>query len=713
MPPRSDTAPYTLVICEKPDAAKRIAEALKEKDLAETGIGRVKTFTLTYCGKTYVVCSAIGHLYSVSDPAQKRYVYPVFDVEWFPINLIDKKRTDVSRRISVIKKLAEKADSFINACDFDLEGETIGYNVLKYICGEKQSGALRAKFSTLTEAELKEAFRTAEEGLGDGLARAGRTRHTVDFIFGVNLSRALSESYHVSNRGYRVITVGRVQGPTLSYTVDREVEIRTFVPAPFWHLYAELDKDGVTLVAEYEKKRILQRSEVRSIEAGCRGKDGVVTQLSRSVFRQSPPTPFNTGALQKEAYRVFGYAPSQTLRIAERLYLDALISYPRTSSQKLPSSIGYRNILSGLQRNRVYGKHAEEILKGRLVPNQGAKVDPAHPAIYPTGELPKRTLASTESRVYDLIVRRFFAVFGEVALRERVSAAIDIGGYVFKISGRRTLEEGWLKYYGRYTGVENVSVPDLVEGEHLTLLSLVSEEKFDQPPPRFNQSSLLDKMEKEEIGTKATRADTIKTLYDRGYVTGRSITATEIAFSVVETMEKYSPRIISTGMTRSIEEHLEKIETGEMNEAEVIQEAVDQIYESLRAIKNAEKEVGSKIAKAVITTVREQNRLSPCPVCKTGTLSIIRSKKTRKRFVGCSSYNEGCRASAPLPQRGSIQFYGKTCPTCGWPIIYVRFGRMPWKLCVNINCESKKKKTRRKKKDNDELSTLQKRSSRK
>lgn len=705
MPLPPDTTPYTLVVCEKPDAAKRIAEALTEKDLSQTGQGKVKIFTLTNGGKRYVICSAIGHLYTVSDPSQKRYVYPVFDVEWFPTNIVDKKRSDISRRIAVIKKFAEKADTFINACDFDLEGETIGYNVLKYACGEKQDEALRAKFSTLTEAELKEAFRTAERGLGDGLARAGRTRHVVDFIFGVNLSRALSESYHEANKGYRVITIGRVQGPTLSYAVDREVEIRTFVPAPFWHLYAELDKDGVTLVAEYEKKRILELTEVRKIEDDCKGKDGVITKLVKSVFRQSSPTPFNIGDLQKEAYRVFGYAPSQTLRIAERLYLDALISYPRTSSQKLPPSIDYKKILSGLQRNRAYSKDAGEVLKSKLVPNQGAKDDPAHPAIYPTGELPKRALYSTENRLYDLIVRRFFAVFGEVALRERVSATIDIGGYIFKTSGRRTLEKGWLKYYGKYSGMEDKSLPDLAEGEHLALLSLVSEEKFDQPLPRYNQSSLLEKMENEEIGTKATRADIIKTLYDRGYFTGRSITATEIAFSVVETMEEYSPRIISTDMTRRIEEHLETIETGKMNEDEVIQEAADQIYESLYAIKNVEKEIGGKMAQAVFTTVREQNRLGPCPVCKTGTLSKIRSKKTRKRFVGCSNYSKGCRASAPLPQKGTITVTNKTCSTCGWPIVYVRLGRIPWRLCVNINCESKKKVKK------DKVPALQKRSS--
>ncbi len=686
-----DLTHYTLVVCEKPDAARRIAEALKESDLATVVKKRVKIFTFNRGGKPYVVCSAVGHLYTVGDPAMKRGVYPIFDLEWFPTDMLDKK-SNVSQRIGVIRDLAEKADFFINACDFDLEGETIGYNVLKYACGEKQSESLRAKFSTLTEDDLREAFRTAERSVGDGLARAGRTRHMVDFIFGVNLSRALSESHYMSTSRYRVITVGRVQGPTLSYVVDREVEIRTFVPTPYWSVSAELDKDGATLIVEYEKKRIEQLSEVRKIEEGCRGRKGVVTNVTKSVFKEPPPPPFNIGDLQKEAYRVFSYSPSQTLRIAERLYLDALISYPRTSSQKIPPSIGYRKILEGLKRNSVYREAAGQVLMGKLMPRQGEKDDPAHPAIYPTGELPKRTLLSTESRLYDLIVKRFFAVFGEAALRERVSAAVDIGGYVFKIFGRHTLKAGWLKYYGKYSGVEDRSIPDLVEGEDLTLLSVISEEKFDQPPFRYNPSSLLEKMEKEEIGTKATRADTVKTLYDRSYLTGNSITATDIAFSVVETMEKYSPQIISTDMTRRIEEHLEKIERNEMSEEQVIQESVDQIFESLYAIKNAEGDVGSKMAQAVITTVREQNRLGPCPLCKTGTLSVIRSKKTGKRFVGCSNYREGCRASAPLPQKGRLKIIGKACSVCGWPVVYVRFGRIPWRLCVNINCESKKKK---------------------
>lgn len=711
--------PYTLVICEKPDAAQRIADALKEDDLKQSSYGKVKTFTLTYRGSRYVICSALGHLYSIGDPSQKRHIYPVFDVEWFPTYKIDKKRSYTAQRIETIHRLAAGADSFINACDFDLEGETIGYNILKYACGEKQGNALRAKFSTLTEEELREAFQTASRGLGEGLAQAGRTRHAVDFIFGINLSRALSESYYASNKRYRVVTIGRVQGPTLSYAVKREIEIRTFVPTPFWTLTAELDKNGTVLTAEYEKRRVEQLAEVKQITEACRGKTGTVSKITRSRFQQSPPTPFDIGDLQKEAYRVFGYSPSQTLKIAERLYLDALISYPRTSSQKLPPSINYRKILSGLQRNREYSREAEEISGGRLQPHEGAKTDPAHPAIYPTGELPRRALTSTEKQLYDLVVRRFLSVFGEYALREGVSATIDIAGYLFKIYGRLTLREGWLKYYRRYTGTEDRAIPDVAEGEELPVLRVIPKEKFDQPPPRYNQSSLLEKMETEEIGTKATRADIIKTLYDRGYLAERSIVATDLAFSVVELMEKHSPRIISTDMTRRIEEHLRRIEQGEIDEEQVIQEAVDQLYESLTTIKDAEEEIGEAMTEAITKTVREMNTLGPCPTCKTGTLRVIRSKKTHKRFVGCSNYQQQrCNASAPLPQKGTLTIPGKSCSTCGWPIVYVRFGRYPWRLCINMNCptkeKEKKEKKKEKKKENEtprKMPTMRKRSS--
>ncbi|MBI2183664.1 MAG: DNA topoisomerase I [Thaumarchaeota archaeon] len=683
---------YNLVICEKPDAARRVAEALGDGKPSRLNIGDVEVFVIQKNeGESYVICSALGHLYTVTDPWGAKTTYPVLDVEWAPVHLVDKK-PQIGRRIRVIEDLAKSAKLFVHACDYDLEGETIGYNILKYACGGKVD-ALRAKFSTLTSEELREAFSTLKPGLGLRLAEAGRTRHVIDFIWGVNMSRALSESYYSSNRGYKMISIGRVQGPTLSYVIEREVEIRSHLPTPYWAVSALVEKDTHQLIANYEESKVLARVEAFRIKENCEGKIGLVTNIKTAVVKQLPPTPFNIGDLQHEAYKVFGLTPSQTLRIAEALYLEALISYPRTSSQKLPPSINYPKILHGVSRMEQYRSHASEIANGPLHPRQGFKDDPAHPAIYPTGELPKRPLESRENKIYDLIVRRFFAVFGEDALRERISAVITVSNYNFRVNGRRTLKEGWLKYYGNYAAVEDVILPPLKESDQVKVLSVDAAEKFEQPPPRFNQSSLLEKMENEGIGTKATRADIINTLYQRGYISGESMSATDIGFSVIEVMREYSPSIISTEMTRGVEKELEDIEAGSTSSGQVLEKTVEEILVSLERIKRSEIEIGTGMRSAVASTLQAQRLLGKCPVCKEGSLTILRSRKTGKRFVGCTNYKNGCRGSAPLPQKGNIRPTNKACTTCGWPIIYVRgLGRIPWRLCININCPSKEKK---------------------
>ena len=679
---------YVLVICEKPDAAKRVAEAIDVDGLSTIDISGVTVHVARSKDKSYVVCSALGHLYTLADPSNRREAYPVFDVEWAPTYLVEKKE-GVAKRLQAIERLSEGASEFVNACDFDLEGETIGYNILRYACKGKEDRALRAKFSTLTYDELREAFRNLKPGIGRSLAEAGRARHLVDFIWGINLSRALSESFYSANQSYRTISIGRVQGPTLAYVVDREVEIRSFVPIPYWSIAAEMELNGTTVLAEYEKAKVSRLRDAELVKEECEGKKAMVSDVRRQTVKQLPPIPFNIGDLQREAYRVFGYSPSQTLAIAERLYLDALISYPRTSSQKLPPSIDYKKIMKGLGNIQEYSKYVKDLLSGRLVPREGDKEDPAHPAIYPTGEAPKRELETREARLYDLIVKRFFAVFGEDALRERISAVISVQGHSFKVSGRRTVEEGWLKYYRDYSAMEDQPIPPLKEGDVLYVRKVKVTEKYEQPPPRYNQSSLLQKMELEGIGTKTTRAEVISTLYDRGYIVGESIVATDVGFSVVEAMQRYSPAIISTEMTRSIEKDLEAIERGEIEVSKVIERAVEDLLWPLYNIKMVEVEIGKEVRRAIISTVRAQNLLGPCPLCKDGMLTIIRSRSSRKRFVGCTNYSKGCRASAPLPQKGTIKATKKLCESCGWPIIYVRSGRIPWKLCINPKCPSK------------------------
>jgi DNA topoisomerase-1 len=689
MPVLANFSDYSLIVCEKPDAARKVADALAEGHPVSTMTNGVEVLTFQRENANYVVCSAIGHLYGLSDSFSQRETYPVFDLEWYPANLVDKRSRGVQKRIASIKRLAGGAKRFINACDYDAEGETIGDNILRYACGGKEGVALRAKFSTLTKDELVSSFREAKAGSGSGLARAGRTRHVLDFLWGINLSRALSTSVNSASSGYKTISMGRVQGPTLGFVVQREVEIRTFVPSPYWSITALFEKDGVRFEAPSSKGKFLKRSDALSTQAACEGQTGLVSELSRSVFKERAPPPFNTGDLQKEAYRAFGLSPTKTLQVAERLYLDALISYPRTSSQKLPPSIGYRQIVSKLGGISVYAESSTELLKGSLSPREGEKTDYAHPAIYPTGDLPRKVLGTYEAKIFDLVVRRFLACFGEDAVRERISLKVDVRGNDFGLSGRRTLRLGWMKHYRKYSGAEDRAVPKLVKGDVLTVVRVDCEEKLDLGPLRYNQSSLLERMEKESIGTKATRAETIATLIARDYVAGEPVAATDLGISLVETMKEYCPKIVSTELTRETERRLEEIEGGRSDGSEVIEQAITILLKQIETLKVNETGVGGEIREASVQSSRSLNVIGKCPVCKVGNLLMIRSRKSGKRFVGCSNYSKGCRASAPLPQRGFIKAMAKPCAKCGWPVVYVRRGRFPWRLCVNLACEGK------------------------
>src|SRR6266566_1394986 len=336
----------TLIVCEKPDAAARVARALDEDgEPRRTETQGVPVYESRNRHETILVCSAIGHLYAVDSKTRtSRRYYPVWDFDWKPKHLIDKKSARLARWIQVISSLANKADRFINACDYDVEGSLIGYSIL---------------------------------------------------------------------------STGRVQGPTLKFVVDREEEIQSFTPTPFWTVDATVARDGQTYTLEYEKEKIPTITEAEQVVRDCKNCILEVESTESRNIQQSPPYPFDLSNLQSEAFRHFGYTPSRTVAIAEKLYLGALISYPRTSSQKLPPDIGYSEILRCIANMPQYRYLASKLtLNNSLRPNQGPKEDPAHPAVYPTGEPPKQVLIQPEANLLDLIIRRFMSSFAEPSLRE-------------------------------------------------------------------------------------------------------------------------------------------------------------------------------------------------------------------------------------------------------------------------------------------------------
>jgi DNA topoisomerase-1 len=647
-------------------------------------------------GLRYVITSAIGHLYGLRDAAAARSVYPSLDLEWAPVP--KNKRAEVA--IKVISDLAGSASSFVHACDYDQEGEVIGYSILEYACKGKYARSKRAKFSTLTDDEIRDAFARLADSPNAGMADAGRSRHMLDFLYGVNLSRALSQSFKSTGSGYRNLSVGRVQGPALRFIVDREAELNLHIADPYWAVKAELAKEGEKFYAHYVKARIDTLAEAEAIQKACGQSAARVTGVESRRVALRPPTPFNTGDLQREAYRIFKLSPGYTLAIAERLYLRAMISYPRTSSQKLPPSIGYAKIISGLSRIAGYSRAASILLsKPALVPNEGRMSDPAHPAIYPTGVSAPGKLDGLSFKVYDLIVRRFLSTFAGPAIVQRTDVSIDLAGYGFAAEGATVLYGGWTEFYRPYAPAEEQwkELPPLKAGDELENRGLEVKEKFTEPPRRYNQATLLAQMEDEGIGTKSTRAEIIATLFKRNYVSlsRKGMAATDLGIAVIESMEDYAPSIVSTELTRKMEAELEKIESGAVSSVSAIEGAVDLLLESLKTLVEQEPEVGGSMRAAVSSDGIRSTAIGSCPVCGTGELRIITSWKTKKRFVGCSNYAQAaaCRASMPLPQKGGIRPSGKRCAACGWPVIGIVYARRArqWRICVNMSCPSKKR----------------------
>lgn len=684
----------TLVICEKPDAASRIAESLSEggRILRHTKKG-IPLFEVVKSSETILVCSAIGHLYSVDQKGAARREFPIWDLTWKPRHLLEKKRERLRIWIEQIQQVSLTADRFVNACDYDIEGSLIGATILRYACNGADLKAKRMKFSTLTRRELQQAYASLADELDFPLVSSGMCRHEVDWVYGVNLSRVLTNSARQHGGIYSTLSTGRVQGPTLKFVVDREQEIDCFVPVPYWTIETTVDVHGSLLSAEYQKEKIGSKKEAERIVLECSGKSGSIKNIESLRYNVSPLPPFDLSTLQAEAYRHFRLRPSHTLGIAERLYLDALISYPRTSSQRLPPSIEYRKILEDLSRQQEYKVKIRGLLAlSRLSPREGEKEDPAHPAIYPTGNAPGRGLEESERKVYDLIVRRFMATFGEIAVRESKKAIILVEGYLFYLRGIHIAAKGWMDLYEPYVRSEEIILPALNVEDMAKITSIAMRDKFTQPPARFNPSSLLKTMEDHNIGTKATRADIIETLYRRGYVTGERMNATPLAFSVIEALRQFCPKIIDTNLTRELEEKMQEIESGRNKRELVLIEAIDHLRSAMTELRAKASELGAELGNTIRETRMAQTVLiSRCPKCNS-KLTIVQNRRTGKRFIGCTGrWEKKCTFSLPLPQLGKLTLLAKFCPKCGFQLVQAKTaGRKPMISCSK--CFSEKRR---------------------
>ncbi|MGC9309950.1 MAG: DNA topoisomerase I, partial [Candidatus Nanoarchaeia archaeon] len=636
-PAGKKTGNSTLIITEKPAAAAKLASALSNNTAEKRNEKGVAYYSFNKDGEQIYIGFAVGHLFGLKQKGKS--AFPTFDIEWVPS--YQNKATYTKKYYDVLSKLARKANQFVVASDYDVEGEVIGWNVIRFIC--KQEDAKRMKFSSLTKQELEQAYKSMLPTINWGQAIAGETRHYLDWFYGINLSRGLMKALSKAGR-FRILSIGRVQGPTLKILADRELEIRKFKPEPFWQVFLLIkDIKGKQVEVKYAKNIEKQEQLLRFEQ--LRGKKGQAETETKEE-QLSPRPGFDLTSLQTEAYRLFGLTPTQTLAIAQQLYLAGLISYPRTSSQKLPASIGYKQILKQLGRQTQLVKYAVN-----NQPIQGKKEDPAHPAIYPTGET--ASLTGNNKKVYSLIMKRFIAAFCKPAIIENRKIKVDVAGVHFSASGKVIKDKQWLNVYPYK--IKEQEMP-IIEGE-VDVKEIRIEEKQTQPPKRYTSASLVRELEKKELGTKATRSNIVETLYDRGYIKEKKIEVTALGLKMVETLNKHSPIILDEQLTRNIEKEVEAIQLAKEykglkeKEEQILDKAKQDIRSIAKDMKAHQEEIGKSLSDAnakMIEKQREENTLSECPVCKKGNLRIIYNRKYKRSFIGCSNYPE-CKNTYSLP----------------------------------------------------------------
>ena len=592
------------------------------------------------------------------------------------------RKLDFTKRYyDTLLKLVKDAGEITVATDYDIEGEVIGLNIVRFIAGQKD--AQRMKFSTLTEKELNNAYDNKSNTIDWGQAIAGETRHYLDWFYGINLSRALMNAIKSTGK-FKIMSIGRVQGPTLNLIVQKEKQIQAFKSEPYWQVFATIkNKHEIELK---HNKDIFKKTDLKKFDS----LEGKETEAKTTKSEQSlqPNPAFDLTSLQTEAYKFYKITPSRTLQIAQGLYLGGLISYPRTSSQKLPEAIGYKEILKKI----AAAFNAEKLIK-RKQPIEGKKTDPAHPAIYPTGE--SQILTGDDKQIYELIAKRFLAAFCEDAIIENKKIEIEIDKLKFATKGISIKKKSWLEIYPNI--LKENEIPDI--NEIVKIIKIRIEEKETQPPKRYSPASIVSELEKRNLGTKATRANILETLYDREYIKNKSIEATPLGMSLIETMEHHSPIIIDENLTRKFEKEMEQIRISkkdlEKKEENVINEAKQAIIKIIENFKEKERDIGIELITAnaeLREQQKEENKLNICPICKKGDLAITYSRKTRRHFVACNAYPK-CKTTFSLPPNSTIKKTDKICEECGFQMLMsLRRGKKPWIFCFNTACPTNKER---------------------
>jgi DNA topoisomerase III len=624
----------TLVIAEKPSVARDLAAALpgsykqaKEKTHLE--------------GEDYVITWAVGHLVGLAepdayDPKLKKWRFADLPIIPEPgeFKLVPNDERAAKQLRAIHKLMADpEVDQIVNACDAGREGELIFAYV--YDTAEVKKPVQRLWLSSMTKKAISEAFGHLRDGEEmKPLEAAARSRSEADWVVGMNATRAASIRLRAAFDG--AVSLGRVQTPTLALVARREEEIRAFKPEPYWLVEARFEASGKRgYSGRYlGGRRLPEEAAATAIVEAVRGKPGEITKLERKEERERPQLLYDLTSLQRHANTLYGFSARRTLAAAQRLYEEhKALTYPRTNSRFLTGDmIGEIKPTAQLVgHNAQYRRGSEYVLSldklplGRVVNDK--KVQDHHAIIPTRSEHDLGRMGQDELKVYDLVAKRFLAVFHPEAVYERTRVETTVEEHVFRTSGRRLVEPGWKAVYGEDadqprgdddSGGDQL-LPKLEQGEAVQTLNVESLRKETQPPRRFTDASLLAAMEtagKEVedaelreamkdsgIGTPATRASIIERLVDVGYLEreGRALVATEKGIQVIRLLNSHP--LTSAGLTGDWERRLGLIERGEDTRPAFMSDIAKFTTETVQEL---DKLKGVRIERA---------KLGPCPVC--------------------------------------------------------------------------------------------------
>jgi DNA topoisomerase-1 len=668
-----------LVICEKNIAARRIAYILSNGTLKKSKLGTIPTYEFSKDNAPWAVIGLKGHIISLD--------YPHGFNQWKKIppreliNVEPDKKISERGIASALKTIAINTSELIVATDYDREGELIGTEAVELLktYNPQIKTIKRAKFSAITRSEVNQAFNNLVE-VDYNLSNAAETRQQIDLVWGAVLTRFISLTSNQLGKDF--LSIGRVQSPTLALLVDREKEITSFVPEPFWQIIARLKKETVFKAVHVEGKFWDEAQAQKLFEKvkGC--KKALVQEVKKTVERERPPAPFNTTSFLQAA-SALGFSASQAMSLAEELYMGGLISYPRTDNTVYPHSLNIKGILEKLKQSPFAQETIEVLTNGRQSPTRGKHYSTDHPPIHPVGVPSSRRLSADQQRIYELVVRRFLATLAKDAISESVAVSLNINRELFTASGYRLLEPNWRSIY-TYIKEKRKPLPEMAESERIPVTSITLKEDHTKPPSRYTQGALIAKMEQLSLGTKSTRHEIIGKLYGRNYITGSPPRPTSTAVAVIDALGDYN--VVKPDMTAQLEHDMSKIADGKKTLTNTVKESRGMLTQVMDSLEKDKESIRTSIKDAL----KQQRIIGTCPRC--GSDMIIRKSKKGKRFVGCTNYPR-CDHTYSLPQKGGLMKSDKTCKKCGAPMINVKLkGKKLWELCLNSSCPGKKSK---------------------